>query len=274
MKTGVAYLLGHIRLAARLVVSVASLRKWYDGPITVFTSRPEAHRIGQLIADDPRLRVDIRSIAEANAGSSHAAACVSKVLCLFESPYDATVFLDADTLVAGPVDELIGRAQAGPLTLTTYGPWTTLSNIPLKPWDAWREAIAAAPDSERWQGLVEYVTTYASPLVNTGVFTTRRDAACLPDWRDLSLIGRELPTPEESALQLLLVRYPHQIWGTQFNCIPRMYPDAEDVRIWHFAGTSHLVAAVCRNLWLPAYDECMRHNVAQLRNWSKIERGN
>src|SRR5687767_15145988 len=101
MNVGVVYLLTNPQLAARLVVSIYSLRKWYDGPVTVFTTRPESHEIGQLLADDKRLVVDHRTTSEAEARNTHIAAYLTKPAVLAESPYERTIFLDADTLVVG-----------------------------------------------------------------------------------------------------------------------------------------------------------------------------
>lgn len=271
MTVGIVYLLTHVQLAARLVVSVNSLRRWYSGAVTVFTTRPESHHIGEFMAADPRLRIGHRNTEELAAENLYAAAYLTKAAFVAQSPYDATVFLDADTLVTGPINELLGRAQRGDLTVTIYGHLQTTDERLAETWNAWRRAFEESSDRDQWLRVINEVTTRSWPLVNAGVFAIRSAARrLLAEWLELTLIGRETRTPEEIALQLLLPRNDFQLLGCQFNCLPQVHPQMRDVRIWHFAGASHLNEEVCRRLWLPEYQRCLTDNVARLREWSSV----
>ena len=97
-----------------------------------------------------------------------------------------------------------------------------------------------------------------------------RDAAILPHWDALTLAAHNMPLPEEIALQLLLPEFDHSILAMKYNCHPMAYRGGDDVRIWHFAGATHLDHDPSRALWLPAYDECRQHNIARICEWSRI----
>src|SRR5262245_23129169 len=110
MSHGVVYLLTNIQLAARLVVSLYSLRRWYHGPIAVFTTRPESHEIGKRCADDPVLRVCQHRCIE-RPGLGYTSSYLTKTTILERSPYKISVFLDADTIVNGSISELFAHAR-------------------------------------------------------------------------------------------------------------------------------------------------------------------
>ena len=44
--------------------------KHYRGPITVFTTRPESHDIGRMIAEDERLGIELVRFDESQGGSN------------------------------------------------------------------------------------------------------------------------------------------------------------------------------------------------------------
>jgi hypothetical protein len=162
-------------------------------------------------------------------------------------------------------------AQSSPITATVYGAAETdnsRTNLNLTPWKGLLES------NRRWRNaakLLNQALRRPLPLVNAGVFAIQRNPRLLRAWQELAWIGRQTPTPEECALQLLLITQPHQILGFHFNCLPYFAKDAHDVRIWHFAASSHLRIAQGRHLWLPAYRECARRKVAQIQEWSRVE---
>ena len=270
MTTGIVYLLTHAQLAARLVVSAHSLRRWYNGPITLFTTQPESHEIGQLMAADNRLRVDHCNADEVEVDGPYSSAYATKVAILPKSPYPATVFLDSDTLIVGPIGELVRRASHAPLTVTIYGEVTTTDPLAAKLWPEWRQAINQCSTPSRWLPLLDKVTMYSYPMVNTGVFTIQRDAEILHEWQELATVGRHTATADETALQLLLLKYPYQLLGCSFNCVPHLVTDIDDVRILHFAGASHLRFPECRRVWMAAYQECRTHRIAEINEWHSI----
>jgi hypothetical protein len=273
MTVGVVYLLTNPPVAARLVVSIYSLRKWYDGPVTVFTTRPESHAIGELLVADRRLRVQQRKAQEISDKLSRVATYLTKPFVVAQSPYKATIFLDADTLIVGPLTELVESARTAPVTATTFCNWRTDDPQTNRCLRAWR-SLADQPECDaEVRTRVNFALSHPMPAINVGVLAIQRGNPLMADWQRLTMIGRTMPTPEEAALQLLLPSYPHELLGCHFNCFPMVASGTPDVRIWHFVIASHLRDQASRELWLPAYEECYALNAAGMQSWSRIEIG-
>ncbi|MCA9265809.1 MAG: hypothetical protein KDA60_18230 [Planctomycetales bacterium] len=269
MTRGVVYLLTSNQLAARLVVSVYSLRRWYSGPICLFSTRPESHELGEICAHDPRLAVEHRTIPE-RPGRGHTSAYLTKTATMLKSPYDQSLFLDADTLVAGDIRPLFDSLEEGEVTATAFCEGLTTDAHFQEQLEKWRTLGDPAHLAFRVPSLIWGVSHFSYPAINVGVFAVRRDAAILPHWDALTLAAHNMPLPEEIALQLLLPEFDHSILAMKYNCHPMAYRGGDDVRIWHFAGATHLDHDPSRALWLPAYDECRQHNIARICEWSRI----
>ncbi|MCG8648751.1 MAG: hypothetical protein MI861_02900 [Pirellulales bacterium] len=267
MKLGVAYLLTNADYAARVVVSIDSLRRWYDGPIMLVTTQPSAHELGRRFQNDARLRVSLKELSFDHPTKNFA--YLTKTSLFDHSPFDVTVFLDADTLVADDPDEFLRAARGSVLTVTCHANWQTTDTHRRKLLSGWRNIHGAPRFRERVNRLVDFADRVPLPAINSGVFAISRHTSLLKDWQQLAAAGKECPIPDELALQLLLPEYEFQIFGSQYNASPATPPP--DVKIWHFLGRNHLTEPAARAIWLPAYRDCFRRNVAAMAEWSRID---
>ena len=264
MTTGVIYLLTSMKLASRLLVSIYSLRKWYDGPISVFTTKPKAYEFGQLLAAESRLRVEVCKCRQ-RPGRGYQAAYLTKTDVLQHSPYEATIFFDADTLIVGSIAELVESAADVPVTATCFCNWKTTDEIMRKRIEAWRPLAGAPGDEFDLQSLIDMALSVPFAAINSGVFAVQRESRFLIRWRALTWYAREHGFPDEVSLQLLLPTTEHRLLGMHFNAHPYSIEDTDFVRIWHFAGFSHL-DPLCRDLWLQVYEECYNANLVGLQS--------
>lgn len=272
MQTGIIYLLTKRKHAARLVVSIASLRRWYAGPITIFTTRPESHEIGELCCQDRRLRTTQVRISERKA-NSQVSAFLTKSTAIANSPYPATVYLDADTLVVGDISPLLDSAALSDVTAIVFHRWKTTDPHLVELLTSWRQFEGKKRDRFGLKHLIDGLLANPFPGINAGILAMKPTAPILSEWRDLGHLGRKNFIPDEIALQLLLQRHPHRLLDTRFNCHPSVHPEMRDVRIWHYAGSLHLCDwGPERNLWYPTYLECRRRNLAKMATWSNIDR--
>ena len=272
MRTGIIYLLTKRKHAARLVVSIASLRRWYSGPVTIFTTRPESHEIGEFCCADPRLGTQQIRIAE-RMSKTQESAFLTKPTAIVNSPYAATVYLDADTLVVGDISPLLESAQLSDVTAVVFHQWKTTDRHLVDLLSTWRRLEGKKRDRFGLKHLIDGLLANPFPGINAGVFAMQRSSPIVQDWYDLSYLGRKNYIPDEIALQLLLQKYPHRLLDTRFNCHPSANPEMRDVRIWHYAGSLHMFNwGPERNLWYPAYLECRRLNLAKIAKWSNIDR--
>jgi hypothetical protein len=271
VSVGVIYLLTDIQLAARLVVSLYSLRRWYGGPITVFTTRPDSHAIGSRCALDHHLRVRQERCSE-RPGVGYTSSYLTKTLILEQSPYRTNLFLDADTIVNGDLSDVFAEARSVPLVATNFCGWSTMNEPTfryLQRWRALQEGIVGRRFAIKKR--IDQLTSNHYPSINSGVFAFRRVPRMLRRWDALTLAAKDLPNPDEIALQLMLLETDHRILGHQYNCHPHAWHNAFEPRIWHFAGRSHLAKGRCERIWLPLYNECQRAGVAGIGDWSKVQ---
>ena len=268
-RVGVAYLLTHEQHAARLVVSMFSLRHWYSGPITLFTTRPTSREIGQLCSSDPFLRVNHEEFTERIFKSSHRSAYLTKTRLMNDAPYARTVFLDADTLVVGQIDELLEATTKNDLVVTGFMGGATNVDPIRKRLKSWKKLADDIDPSFHLKDRINTLINMPYPGINVGVMGFRRRARFLRRWVQLAEQGNRGMLPDEISLQILLLETEHQYLGYQYNCHPYGYDEAVGVKIWHFAGSTHL-RDQCHDIWVPAWEACSRKNIARINSWSKV----
>lgn len=263
----VYYLLTGASHAARLVVSLWSLRRFYAGPVTICTTLPESHLIGARCADDPQLRVEHRTLPHPDLRRN--ASYAAKAALPRSVPDPGGVYLDADTLVAGDPAPLFDALSDAPFVATRFADWRASGRRVRKRVEAWRPLAARTADPREFDRLIDDAIR-PRPAVNSGVFGWRRGAELLDPWENLTRLGHRRFICDEVALQILLHRHPHRLLDCRFNCSPTYAGDTRDVRVWHFHGGSHLKAGRGRDVWLPAFRACLAENPAGVAEWADV----
>ena len=257
-RRGVIYYNTGTSCAVRLLVSLHSLRNHYNGPVTILSEGAESdalcNRIGGALGAEVK-----RWDCGVEPGKNRA--YLAKTRYHAGTPYDTTVALDSDTLVVGGIGELFDHAENAFFCVAQLAAWQTGGRIiggRLRQWSA------HLPE------LVEPALDFG-PAINCGVVAFRKNASIFGEWSRLAVPGRELFIPDEVCCQLILPRHPHRILDGRWNrSCKHDDPDAPDTRIIHFHGRKH-----CRpglpyhaNKWVAAFDEVMRGNIANVREWS------
>jgi len=253
---GVLYLLSGTSYAARLVVSLHSLRRHYSGPAAVLTTDAAAAAIAEKLAADRLLSVRHVPAGEAIGGGRKAAYLFKPRLHAF-TPFHRTVYLDCDTVVAGPIDELFGLPDDEHVLVTQFCDWVTTGRTIARRIRSWRdthpELVAAALDF--------------GPAINTGVFAFTPHSAVFERWHAVAAAGRRHFIPDELALQLLLPQTPHVVLDGRFNCSARYGAvNGPDVRIIHCHGNKHLRKRCPQ--WRSAFESAAALNLGGLREWA------
>ncbi len=174
------------------------------------------------------------------------------------TPYRETIFLDADTLVAGTIDPL--WPAGGTLVLTRFSDWTTATPLIRNRVEKFR---AKCPR------LVKYATRPERPYpaVNTGVFGfSLADADALEHWE---VVTRNNPVfiADEIVMQLIYPHHPTRLLDDRWNASP-LYHKAtpEDVKVWHFHGHKELDGRG-PDVWWPAFCEAWENDTGGIRSW-------
>lgn len=192
---------------------------------------------------------------------------MAKTVVMSSAPYETNLFLDADTLVVDRIHELLDVSTETECLATQFSNWTTQRRVIRKRLNSW-EDVRSEQFTEEWMKDTINAALMPQAAVNTGVVAFRQNATILAPWRELTHAGRKKFICDEIAFQLLLNRYPHRILDCRFNCSPTHAGKTSDVRIWHFHGDKHVRRESGRQIWMPAYDECVRENVAEVADWS------
>lgn len=257
MTRGILYWFCGVRYAERLVVSAFSLRRHWDGPIHVVCTDDDCEAICARMHGDARIRSGYSRV-EMTRFKRHSM-YVNKTLLPTWSPFDQTVFLDGDTVVAGPIDELFEPRVA----ITRFGEWQSKGGTMSKRIGRWR-GISPAVDA-----LVAKQLASKHPAINTGVVGWHRGTAELAVWHQLAVAGHARDMTDELAMQLLQTEIPGlKVFDDRFNCSPIYGSHQGDARVWHFHGDKHLRRDVGRRIWQPVFDEARAANVAGLGEWA------
>lgn len=268
---GVLYMLTGTKHAVNLAVAVHALRegRHWDGPVCIAAGCAESHEVAAKIAADRRSgevtvkRWDAptkRSMGRGGSGVQYANKCEMHRL----SPFDRTIFMDADTVVVGDISGLLSYDEQ--VRLTRFANWASNQPPVRKRVEGWRQF---APK--------EVATMLAAgyPAINTGVIGFTSAAGRWFDaWREMT--HRNLSfICDEIAAQLIFPWYPHMIMPETYNTSPiyswsRQGPLAEgaDPRIWHFHGKKQVKHPHGRYLWLPRYKAAIADGFAELPKWT------
>ena len=281
--SGILYMIVGRKHHPVLVVSIFSLRKHWQGPVHIAAGDEAGEEIAKLICHDDRLHgKDGRTTWERWSppteprGATYYSKCWMQEL----SPFDQTVFLDADTIIEKPLDVLFefDGANSAPMrtrdpgcfsmggwriNLTRFASWPSNGRKitgRLKPW-----AVHAPFDYRT-------MTTQNLPAINTGVVSfdkSEQAGEFFRDWKEtckknVSFICDEL------AAQLIFHRHAVRVVDARWNASPIHCDDAtnEAAVVRHFHGRKHVNRWEGRRYWLPVYNECVRENIAQIAEWT------
>lgn len=249
---GVLYMLTGTDHQEQLVVSVRSLRDYWDGPVCILAGCEQSERTAKAIAVDSRLGA---MVIRWSPPRGRNAGYLAKTSMDLLSPYRSTVFLDADTLVVDKIEGIFPLENE--VTLTTFGTWTTHGRIVRHRLDGWRDV---EPE------LVALALATAEPALNTGVLGFNDDSAGRNwgvDWRTTTQ-RRISFICDEIAAQLIHRRHNVTLLDSRYNASVVYCHGRDDIAVWHGHGGKFFAKDEGWRLWEPWY----RRAVAE--NWAGI----
>lgn len=235
---GVLYLNHGEKCMIRLLVSAHSLRRHYAGPVTlVAVGRQHRWFLDAMRA----MGVDILPIDDDGLPP-----LVRKARMHELTPYDTTMFLDADTLVLKPVDEYFDKIEEYGFCTGEFAGWKTTGGT----------------ISRRIKGFGKVVPQYVDAALaygkatNTGIFGFVHGAPILQEWKELTERGWRADCsriPDEVACQMLLPRYRHWLAPVEWGTSVKYGALGDAIRIVHYHGRKHVHPFPLCNLWKQEY---------------------
>jgi hypothetical protein len=225
MTRGVLYYNHGTRCLPRLLVSLLTLRRHYSGDVAVAAEGEPPAPYRQMLAD-----LGARLVP---APVSHEYGLVKKSRVWRVSPFDVTVFLDADTVVQHPLDELFEQTEKHGLLVTKFHDWRTNGRKMRARIEGWRSKFPTYVDAAMKYGWA----------INTGIQGWRKDnSGPLAAYEATTAAGLDLKvskkTLDEIAMQLVVTAYKHFLAGSEWNVGP-IHGSVEGAKILHYHGHKH-----------------------------------
>jgi len=253
-----------------LIVSLRSLRRWWEGMVYV-CAWPESFGFIKKIERYPDLGITPICWDPEYKGKNAQFECKQQAVKSFYRN-DSVLYLDADTLITGDITPLFLGAERFGFLATQFGEWSTQGKII----QGRIKRLRAFPEID--QGAVETVLGTRYPSVNGGVFCCCPSSPVLRQWAEWTPVARSIFISDETVLHTLLAVFAGTgkigiHLGGAFNCPPKYQPKTladEDVKVWHFHGdcnTRPTKSLRAVKMWWPEYQECLRDNVGGIADW-------
>ena len=260
--TGIVMYSCGTKCITRAIVCLYSLRKFYDGPVTFFIEEPTT----------PKEFVDVCKYFKADVvklpGDPTKGALVKKTQTLWNTPYDKTLWLDADTIVNGKIDEMFDYLDDEcSFAIPNFSNW-------------WSDGKGISRRIKRLEGLVpqEYLEESLKhyPAINTGVFSYKKQTKFLREWIDLTLkvqsSGKRIFIFDEICCQILMPQFKKEIKvvDPKFNVSVLYGNEIKDKRVIHFHGSKEIISGVALcEIWKSTFSEMCAPNIANINSFLK-----
>lgn len=257
-----------------LVVSLRSLRRHYQGQVVVH-AWVESHTVAERICQDPRFAPIQCVYRHADYKGKNAQEYDKLDISANQPDGQTTIYLDADTIICKPLDDLFNAAERQQFACTQFVNWTMRNKTPyarverLLKYPIPCDHVLKALERNR-------------PSLNSGIYAHissdfTREVFKL--WRQWTYECRKVYISGETTLHPLVAKYNLQVlWGGQYNCSPKFQPanlPDEDVVIWHFHGDTNTKrngegeykSEIGVDLWWPEFDDCLAMNYGYMGEW-------
>lgn len=266
----VIYLTTYPAHLVNLVCSACTLRRVWDGPIDVITW-PESESFVKTICEDGRLGLTHVPWEPLYRGKSDSYVDKTRLIQSYD-PDDIVVFLDADTAIQNPIDDLFLAAECQGYAITQFCDWVTTGRII----SSRLRSLQDFPTLD--QDLIQELLTHRWPSLNNGVFAASPTSEVLPQWHQWTYDARSTFIPDEKTVHLCMAKYGPLdrcavLMGGAWNCSPKYQPanlDTKDVVIWHFHGDSNLREQKSSrgfDMWMPLFRSCLKANFGSMQDW-------
>ena len=250
MTRGVIYYNKGRKCLVRLIVSLMSIRKHYDGPITVFLEGEHPEGLPEALQRE--FKVDL--IWDKNPDTC---TYVRAVEVCMKTPYDLTVWMDSDTVVLGKFDELLDEAKDCDLVIAHFAGWSSSGRAIKKRILRYKDIVPNYMDAA-----INY-----GPAINCGVYAFRKDSPFLKEWLVVAKQGEKtgMFIPDEVACQVLLPQYKCKIVDLKYNVSVIHDPGTKDIRVMHFHGKKHCKEYPNCSIWFKEFEEALKTNLCNIK---------
>ena len=240
----------------RAMVALSSLRNHWKGAVTFVLEEPYPKEFEDVCKF---YNVDVKH----NPMSPETSALVRKTETLLSSPYDKTLWLDADVLIVGNIDEMFDLLDENISVVTPhFAGWISSGRTISK---RIRNFKGKVSDEILEKSLV------GSPAINTGILSYKKDSKFMRDWVKLALETDGLCfIADEISFQVLYPSYPEvKICDQKYNVSVKFGNEVPDKRCIHFHGKKHCLDFPLCQLWKAYFNKMMKTNEANINHFAE-----
>lgn len=249
-----------------LVCSLWTLRNHYDGAVEVY-GYPSCMPYIEQIAEDKHLGIEAKlwepEYAEKNSQF------VTKILISQIRGPSCRMYLDADTTIHGPLDDVFECAEESGMCITQFNDWVSTGRVIRRRVERLREY----PEID--QEAVERVLSTSYPSPNGGIFACKPESPVLPLWHRWSMIAVKVFICDEAVLHLMPAIFNEDelqvLRGGKFNCSHKHGgTKVEDPYVYHYHGNSAVrpqKSPEAVEYWMGIWRQCIDLNVGNVQNW-------
>ena len=249
------------KCVVRAMVCLYTLRQHYDGPITFFLEDPYPHEFDEVCK---YFNCDVVH----NEINHNIKALVRKTEMFLRSPYDRTLWLDADMIIVGKLDEMFDYLDDYDVAIPHFAGWVS-------------DGSTIAKRIKRYKGLADQKHIDEAlkhhPAVNTGILSWRKGDPFIQKWFDLALKGDgKMFIPDEVAFQVLYPSYKDlspdgkgvYIASTDFNVsVIHDKNQSKNRRVIHYHGQKHVLDHPNCDLWKETFEKMRKDNIANINQF-------
>jgi hypothetical protein len=255
---GVIYYNKGVKCIVRLILCINSLRRYYKGPITVFIEGKQP----PALLEDLHREYGVDFIEDSNPNS---ATLVRKIEISRKTPYDYSLFIDADMLIFGDISDFFEGAKTHDLVASHFTDWKSNGGT----------------ISKRIKRFQEYKPSYMKsaidygPAINTGIYAFPKDSPIWDEWWDTAMWGQKkgIYIPDEVACQVIAPQYKVKVLSSKYNVSVVYGEHIKDRRVIHFHGRKHCKEYRLCELWIKEFKEACRTNLCHIRDYLGGEYG-
>lgn len=237
----------------RLLVSLYSLREHYDREISIFM---EGEHLEEL-SENLKQKFNIDIIYDKNIDTT---TYVRAVEVCMKSPYENTIWIDADTLIVNSFDEIFEYIPDYDICISNFAGWTTEGKGIRRRISRFNNLL---PDD-----MINSAINYG-PAINCGVYGFRKNYDFLNEWLKISKIGEKngIFIPDEIACQILLPKYKTKILSQDYNISVKYGNYTNNSKIIHYHGRKHCRNFKLSNLWINKFIELLDINFCNIKSY-------
>lgn len=258
---GILYYNSGTKCLARLLTSVHSLRKVYDGKICILSTGEESSYACKSISK--MYNCMFKEVSN-SLNIKHDYWFEKSRMHLY-TPFENTLFIDSDTIIQKDPSVLFDEIEKNDFIVPQFSSWTTKTKIIQKRLHKW-DMIDI--------DLVNYTIQKNDPSVNVGVFGFNKKSLLMKNWFDFTIQNLDAVLPEESSCHLLLNLYKGKIIDSKYNySCKHDKKNIDDSIIIHYHGNKHCRLDQNGSLlynaekWLEHWKEIYYKNICFIQKW-------